>query len=81
MTDFLIIGGGIAGLSLGYFLDNNSIILEKNKELGGLSRSYKINNVSYDIGPHIIFSKNKEILDLHKKLVETNEIKRSNIFL
>ena len=78
MTDFLIIGGGIAGLSLGYFLDKNSIILEKNKELGGLSRSYKINNVSYDIGTHIIFSKNKEILDLHKKLVETNEIKRSN---
>ena len=31
----IILGGGIAGLSLAYFLDNKSIILEKNKQLGG----------------------------------------------
>ena len=78
MEKFTIIGGGIAGLSLGFFLKEKATIIEKNEKIGGLSRSYNINNVSYDIGPHIIFSKNKEVLELHKKLVPTNEIKRSN---
>jgi len=37
-----------------------------------------MNGVDYDIGPHIIFSKNKEVLDLHSTMVETNKIRRSN---
>ena len=74
----IILGGGIAGLSLAYFLDEPLIILEKEAALGGLSRSFKLNNIAYDIGPHIIFSKNEEVLDLHIKLIKTNKIKRSN---
>ncbi|HBD93162.1 MAG TPA: hypothetical protein DC057_03220, partial [Spirochaetia bacterium] len=35
----IIIGGGIAGLSLAYFLKKNSIVLEKEKTPGGLCRS------------------------------------------
>jgi len=74
----IILGGGIAGLSLAYFLDNKSIILEKNKQLGGLCRSFEFNGITHDIGPHILFSKNKQILDLHTSFVDTNLIKRSN---
>ena len=77
-NNVIILGGGIAGLSLAYFLDHNSIILEKNKQIGGLCRSFDFNGITYDIGPHIIFSKNKEILDLHTSLVDTNLIKISN---
>lgn len=72
-----ILGGGIAGLSLAHFLHDKSFILEKG-ELGGLCRSFSLNGISYDIGPHIIFSKNKEILDKHTSMIETNLIKRSN---
>jgi protoporphyrinogen oxidase len=77
-TDVLILGGGIAGLSLGYFLDREAVVLEREGTVGGLSRSYNMNGIVYDIGPHIIFSKNKEILDLHTSLVETSRIRRSN---
>ena len=35
-------------------------ILEKEEKVGGLLRSYEINKIFYDVGPHIIFSKNKE---------------------
>lgn len=76
--NILILGGGIAGLSFAYFYDSHSTILEKNDRLGGLSRSFKLNKISYDIGPHIIFSKNEEILNLHTSLIKTNRIRRSN---
>ncbi|MBI4173969.1 MAG: NAD(P)-binding protein, partial [Candidatus Aenigmarchaeota archaeon] len=74
----LILGGGIAGLSLASFLQGRSVILEKEKQLGGLSRSFKLNGISYDIGPHIMFSKNQEILKLHTSMIATNQLKRSN---
>jgi len=80
-TDIAILGGGIAGLSLASFINRQSAILEINKEVGGLSRSYAMNGVDYDIGPHIIFSKNKQVLDMHTTMIETNRIRRSNKIL
>ena len=74
----IILGGGIAGLSLGSFLNSRVIILERKESVGGLSRSYTLDGVDYDIGPHIIFSKNQKILDLHTSMIETNQIRRSN---
>lgn len=78
MENVIILGGGIAGLSLASFLSYKCTILERQDKVGGLSRSYELDGVSYDIGPHIIFSKNKEVLDLHTKMIETNQIRRSN---
>jgi protoporphyrinogen oxidase len=77
-TDLLILGGGIAGLSLAYFLDREATVLEREETVGGLGRSYRLNGVAYDVGPHIIFSKNQEILNLHTSLIETSTIRRSN---
>ena len=74
----VILGGGIAGLSLAYFYKGESFILEKEEKLGGLCRSFDFKGVTHDIGPHIMFSKNKKILDLHTSFVETNLIKRNN---
>lgn len=75
---FGIIGGGIAGLSMSAFLNESSIVLERESSPGGLSRSYQIRGIDFDIGPHIIFSKNKEVLDLHSSMIPTNLLKRSN---
>ena len=74
----IILGGGLAGLSLANFLNKDSIVLEKEKTPGGLCRSFEFNGVFHDIGGHIMFSKNKEILDLLTSLVKTNRIRRSN---
>jgi protoporphyrinogen oxidase len=80
-----ILGGGLSGISLAYFLQNKHgidriEILEKEHEPGGLCRSFNLNGLSYDIGPHIIFSKDDEIFDLIIKLLGENKhkFKRSN---
>ena len=78
MSKTIILGGGLAGFSLAHFLDEKTIILEKEKQFGGLCRSFDLNGIKYDIGPHIMFSKNKEILGHMLSLTETNKIKRSN---
>lgn len=77
----IIMGGGIAGLSLASFLEDRTIVLERDDTLGGLSRSYTLAGVDYDLGPHIIFSKNKKVLDLHSSMVPTSQIRRSNQIL
>lgn len=77
-TEFLILGGGVAGLSLASFLDRSTVVIERESTVGGLSRSYLLNGIAYDVGPHIIFSKNKEVLDLHTSIIPTNRIRRSN---
>ena len=83
-----ILGGGIAAISLASFLQNSKKIkeikiFEKENEIGGLLRSYKINKIYYDVGPHIIFSRNKEILKKILQVLGSNKIKirRSNKIL
>lgn len=78
MKTRIILGGGIAGLSLASFLDGRCIVLEKENKLGGLCRSYDLDGIAYDVGPHIMFSKNKEVLNMHLEMVPTNQIRRSN---
>ena len=80
----LILGGGLSGISLAYFLqESESIdeitILEKDDSIGGLCRSIKKDGYTYDIGPHILFSKDKEMLELMLSVLdEKNDLKRSN---
>ena len=80
-----LLGGGIASISLSYFLQNNKNIenidiLEKENKIGGLLRSYKFGKIYYDVGPHIIFSKDKKILKTILNLLGKNKakIRRSN---
>lgn len=73
-----ILGGGVAGLALAGFMNTKSVILEKNSEVGGLCRSFNKNGLYYDIGPHIIFSKNSEVLSFINSISENNCLERSN---
>lgn len=83
-----ILGGGLSAISLAYFLQNrNDIseinIIEKDDALGGICRSFQKDKIEYDVGPHIIFSKDKEILDLMNGLLGSNneQHRRSNRIL
>ena len=58
-----IIGAGPSGLTMGLFLKAENLILEKNNHPGGHAGSFKDKGFTFDYGPHIMFSKNKEILD------------------
>jgi protoporphyrinogen oxidase len=67
---FGILGGGIAGLSLSYFLGADTEVLEKDDSCGGLCRSYHHEGFTFDMGGHIIFSKDTEILDFELELLK-----------
>lgn len=80
-----ILGGGLSGISLACFLQQNDKIksidiLEKESTPGGLCRSFDFKGVSYDIGPHIIFSKDNEILEWMIRLLgdNVNKLRRLN---
>ncbi len=72
MSSIGIIGAGPSGLSLGYFLGENFKIYEKDLEVGGHARSIKVGAYIFDRGPHIIFSRDKKILDFMLGLIQDN---------
>ncbi|MCU0666209.1 MAG: FAD-dependent oxidoreductase [Candidatus Omnitrophica bacterium] len=67
-----ILGGGLSAVSLQHFLFPKSQILEKDNALGGLCRSFKKDGFSYDLGGHILFSKDKAVLGLIKRILGNN---------
>jgi len=74
-----ILGGGLAGLSLGYFLNSRNrdfLILEKNSETSGLLKSIQIDGFTFDAGgSHVIFSKNKEVLSFILSILKGNIVR------
>ena len=70
MDRAVIIGGGLAGLSAAYHLKQqgfeNYLILEKDSEVGGLSKSFVIDNFTFDYAIHILYSKDKYAEELNK---------------
>jgi len=72
-----ILGGGLTGLSLGYFLQEKGIafeILEKENECSGLCKTIQEDGFTFDChGGHIIFSKDKEIMDFMLMLLGKNK--------
>ncbi len=60
--DFIIIGSGLGGLQTAYILAKegyNVCVLEKNKQFGGASQSFKRDGVIFDTGVHYVGSFDK----------------------
>lgn len=54
----LIVGAGITGLTAAYLFSREGercVVLEKNKEIGGLCRTFKLDDIIFDLGPHFFF--------------------------
>lgn len=79
-----ILGAGLSGISTAFFLMKHKEfdeikLFEKADDVGGLCRSIKKDGLVYDIGPHILFSKDKEMLQLMLDMLDKkNMLKRSN---
>src|SRR3990167_10710167 len=65
----VIIGAGLAGLSAAYHLKDGYEIFEREKRIGGLCRSEKIDGFTFDYAIHILYSSNPYASKLIKILL------------
>jgi len=65
MSEIIIIGAGLAGLSTAFHLGRNYQIFEKESEVGGLCRSFEIHGFTFDYTGHLLHMRN----DYTKSLV------------
>ena len=85
--DFIVIGAGVAGLSFAYEISKHGktvIILEKDKQTGGLSKTLTYKGFRFDYCAHRFHTANDKLLDEVKHIVGptfTKHIKKSRIFL
>lgn len=69
----VILGGGLAGCTMGYLLSCQGyevIIVEQEMQLGGMCRTFYREELSYEIGPHIVYTNNKETISFMKRFIE-----------
>lgn len=71
-----ILGGGLTGLTIANLLQENFQIevFEKDIIPGGLCRSFNFENFIFDIGGHIIFSKDQEAFGFMIKTIGTKNL-------
>lgn len=58
-----ILGAGPSGLCMAMFLKRDCEIVERNERVGGHAGSFVRDGYTFDFGPHIMFSRNKPVLD------------------
>jgi protoporphyrinogen oxidase len=72
-----ILGGGLTGLTLARLLQENGrevVVLEAEREYGGLCRSKTEHGFTFDTGgSHIIFSRDTDVLDFMRRMIAGNE--------
>lgn len=74
----VIIGAGPAGLGCAFELTrhkkiinhNSVVILDKNKAVGGLARTYEYKGYRFDVGPHRFYTKNQEVSQIWRKFLK-----------
>src|SRR3954463_6535916 len=78
-----ILGGGISGITLARFLKHDHLVLEKSSVPGGLCRTFWKDGFGFDIGGHILFSKNAHVNELTNSNLgdNINHCKRANKIL
>ncbi|MDO8125636.1 MAG: FAD-dependent oxidoreductase [Candidatus Brocadiales bacterium] len=77
MKKIVIVGGGIAGLSLAYELllrNKKVIIVENSPEIGGLCRSVNFNGCRLDIGDHKLYLKDNDVYQKIKEVVDPDKL-------
>lgn len=80
----VIVGAGLAGLSTAFHLRRlPHKIFEKEKEIGGLCRSYQLNGFTFDLTGHLLHFRQAEIRALIERLLAgalTQHGRRSSIY-
>jgi len=56
----VIVGAGLCGLTAGYLLAKSGrkcLLIEREAAVGGLARSFDLDGVTFDLGPHVLYEK------------------------
>ncbi len=78
----VVIGGGPAGLTAAYSLCKKgieSVVLEKDDVVGGLSRTVNYSGYLFDIGGHRFFTKVKAVEDIWREVLGDDLLKRKRL--
>ncbi len=75
-VDNLIIGAGLSGLSVAYYLGDNYVILEKDKTPGGYCRTIPNDRYVWDYAGHFYHFRTEKYKKMFLELVEENQIIR-----
>jgi protoporphyrinogen oxidase len=82
-ADIVIIGAGPAGLTAAYCLTKEGkkvLVIEKDPTyVGGISRTVRYGDFSFDIGGHRFFSKSQEVVDLWNEILPDDFIDRPRL--
>ena len=76
MYEILIIGAGPAGLTAAWEAEKHGIktlILESDKEIGGISRTVERNGWRFDIGGHRFFTKVDEVYQIWDEILDKED--------
>lgn len=71
-TPVAVIGAGPTGLSAGYHLGDDAILIDQNDRVGGWCRSIQDRGFTFDYAGHIMFSNDPYVHDMYKKLLGDN---------
>jgi oxygen-dependent protoporphyrinogen oxidase len=80
-TEVVIIGAGLTGLTLAYYLKKQGIaykILEKEYRVGGVIQSVSIDGFTYECGPNTGAISNPEVAELFEDLTNACELEIAN---
>ena len=72
----IIIGAGLSGLSAAYHLGRDYRILERDREVGGLSRSVTVKGYTFDLAPHIFFTGSQYVNSLVNELLNGDLVRQ-----
>lgn len=69
---FLIIGGGVSGLSAAYHLSKQHLLIERESSCGGLARSISDKGFTFDYTGHLLHLHNEDTTKLIRSLLGRN---------
>jgi len=78
MKKVIIIGAGPAGLAAGHKLSGQgveTVILEKDAQVGGISRTIRYKGNYFDIGGHRFYTNNQEVLSWWQNILKEDFLK------
>lgn len=73
-TKYLIIGGGISGLTLANYLEDDYLIIEKENEVGGYCKTIKKGDYIWDYAGHFFHFKTEEFKDKFLNVIPKEDI-------